>query len=193
MFTYFLGAHLKEESPLTSESVGYDECMRMKTLHTSNDGPLTKTGSIWQTKNKLDWKYPPGGAWCCYWETFTATNSFMLETIVLKRHASPEMECPAGDVSHCTYTDGRCQLQDLSFLIWNVDRNEKCEFVHWMNLPGRKLGNNWIANDYSVALTWSKHITTDAPCIGSDPIDLSDQGIASRPRFGTRPPRPNAI
>ena len=63
VFTYFLGAHLKEESPLTSEIVGYDECMRMKTLHTSNDGPLRKTGSLWQTNNKLDWKYPPGGAW----------------------------------------------------------------------------------------------------------------------------------
>ena len=94
------------------------------------------------------------------------------------------MESPAGNIKHCRYEEGHCTLEDSSVLIWSVNLEEKCQFVHWRDELGRKWGNNWLALDGNIALTFTK--TTWVKDCEGDNLGISDQGVAFKDINSTR-------
>ncbi len=177
-FTYFFAdEHLLKENkkPLP---VGAEECERMKSWKSCSAGALAPKGDLFQTSNTPDLSYPSGGNECCKWRTISVENCYMYKAMVYKQHDSKDMESTAGPVSHCNYSSGKCQLKDGTFLLWDPDKRARCEFLPWRKLKGERFGDNWLASDGTMALTFhDKQTTTD--CEGQN-ILMSDQGIAFR-------------
>ncbi len=181
---FFADENLKKEWSI-DEPIDGQECNRMKQWKTCSAGQMTTKGDLWRTTNDLNWKYPGGGINCCHWKEFRATNCFMYAGYVYKRHSSKEqgeapMESTAGVVSHCDYKTGACALKDGTYLLWEINPAEKCEFLGWKTMTGRLLGTSWIADDSTLALTMTTDETAESCQKSEKRLQISDQGIAFR-------------
>ena len=175
-FTYFFNDENLREVQKEQVPVSADECTRMQKFQKSNEGELTFKGDLWRTNNQPDWSYPGGGIHCCYWKESISTNAYLYKVTVYKQHHLQEMESTIGDVGHCDYNQGQCQLQDGTFLLWTPNQDEKCEYIPWKKMSGQTFGNSWLSQDGNLALTHENKKTT-RNCNG-EPLILSDQGIA---------------
>ena len=86
------------------------------------------------------------------------------------------MESNAADTSHCNYSEGHCLLKDQSYLLWDVNSEERCKYTAWKSLHGDIWGNNWISDDGTLALTM--HGQRSVVNCGGQRLVLSDQGLA---------------
>ncbi|MCP3666774.1 MAG: hypothetical protein GY696_30470 [Gammaproteobacteria bacterium] len=175
--TYFFDNEHLRDTKKGQIPVSESQCAHMIRSKTCSYGQLISKGTLWQTTNEPDWTYSGGGTSCCYWKNSTATNCFMYKVFVYKRHEANEMQSTAGVVSHCKYREGKCDMEDGTFLSWVPDKREKCEYVQWKAVKGKKFGNNWISEDGNLALTFQNGGQTVRDCDGNELI-LSDQGIA---------------
>ena len=178
-FTYFFNDENLKKQQTVNLQVSGEACHRMKRWLKCDSGDMLEKGGLHQTNNILNWYYPGGGINCCKWKKFTVVNCFMYKAKAFKRHNNAHMESTVGDVSHCSYTSGECQMKDGSFLIWEVQQEERCQYLKWLRTPGRMLQNQWLSDDGNLALTWPLHGTKEVvSCF--EPVSMSDQGIAFR-------------
>ena len=112
-------------------TVSAAQCERMVKFGKCDQGLMTMIGNLKRTDNQLQWDYSNSGHTCCTWHDFEATNCFAYPSFVSKRYHNTYMESTAGPVSHCEYQSGECALKDGSFLQWDADSKEQCEFVPW--------------------------------------------------------------
>ncbi len=174
---FFADEHLLQDS---KENVGIsgEECTRMRKWKSCEAGPLKQKGDLWETENAIDLSYPSGGTSCCYWKKVATNNCYLYSGFVYKRHGEKQMESTVGDVSHCDYKQGMCQLKDKTFVIWEPNENEHCKFMKWKEFSGQKIGNNWISEDGNLALTHnSRDWVSDCE---NHQLRMSDQGIPFR-------------
>lgn len=68
-----------------------------------------------------------------------AINCYVNEEVfVYKSPKSLEMEASIdADVSHCVYETGSCSVGDIGYLLWAVDKSDKCKFEEWKIIKGR--------------------------------------------------------
>ena len=177
-FTYLFADENLVKHETIDETVSESACQQMKDYKRCESGNLVQKGGIWQTENEHNWEYPGGGIYCCKWKTFITTNCFIYQTVVYKRHNIEEMESPAGLVSQCKYENGHCQLSEGSYLLWDISKYERCEFLPIKNISGNMHGKNWLSDDGNLALTTTTSSQTH-DC-SSNPIQISDQGIGFR-------------
>ncbi len=173
--TYFFGdEHLLQESKDPIQVSG-EECQRMQKWKACEEGTLSPNADLWQTNNQIDLSYPAGGSSCCYWKVVISDNCYMYKAFVYKRHGEKLMESTAGDVSHCKYKQGSCQLKDKTHLVWEPDEHEKCEFMEWKSFDGHKIADSWVSHDGNLALTHKnrKWVTS----CEQEQLRMSDQGI----------------
>ena len=85
------------------------------------------------------------------------------------------MQSPAGDVEHCLYKKGRCQLPDGSQLLWKPDREASCEYIPFQNVPGKLWNNQWVSDTAQILLTFHESIERNVCHYGK--LRNSDQGV----------------
>ncbi len=181
-FTYFFGdIHLKRDK-IEDLVVSQPECeLMLRSKKTTNGEQLVNKGGLWQTNGKLDWQYSAGGARCCWWKDDYKDFYYLYETEVFKRFDATEMTSSVGLVSHCHYDRSHCQLNDLSALIWTVNKKAECKFLPWKTLTGQIYGNHWVSDEGDLALTWDSGTENilKVKC-QTFPLIMSHQGIPFR-------------
>ena len=162
---------------IIEEAVTGDVCYKMVHAEECEFGPFKKAHDFFYTDNVLDWHYPGGGI-NYGWKQFKTSNCYKYKKLVYKTHGNPYMESTAGYVHHCNYTKGECQLKDKSYLLWDVDQHEKCEYTEWLTASGRRYGPHWVSDRGDVAFSF-KNDRKGRDCEHNDVL-ISDQGIPFR-------------
>ncbi len=177
LFTYFFNDEHLHQDTKEFRAVSAAQCQSMVQWRKCDHGPLIQVGNILATNNKLKINWPSGGTQCCRWHEEKVTNCHLVTTTVFVTHDNNlMMESPSGQVAHCTYTKGSCQLQDGSHLLWKPNQNASCSILPWKKINGQKFGHYFLSNDHNLALTFNKpKIIRD--CKNRRTVQLSDQGI----------------
>ncbi|MCP4487896.1 MAG: DDE-type integrase/transposase/recombinase [Gammaproteobacteria bacterium] len=173
-FTYLFANRRLKKDKVVEKSVGIEECRRMQQFKRCEHGKMKQTDGLWQTTNKMNWDYPGGFFQCCTWVTFRTTNCFLMETKVFKSHSDRTMDGLINGVGHCNYHQGSCELSDGSALLWQPNKDEKCEYIVWKVLKGESLGKSWLTMDHNFALTQTNHFIREC----RNTLFISRQGIA---------------
>ena len=174
----FFGTGQTRTDDYIDQQVSRDICYSMFKWHTSPHGDLVQVGTLYQTNNVAEPKFRTGFH-CCKDYEFTVLNSYLYQTVVLKRHGREEkVESPAGVAGHCAYPSGFCTLKDGSALLWEPDNKEQCQYLPHQQFEGKLQDLFWMSNSGELALSFTKQkIMNQAPECGGE-VMVSDQGIA---------------
>ena len=156
-------------------SVSFEECQRMTEFKRCGKQSLRQFGLIEATDNQIKPTYTGWGFNCCTNTEVAVENCFLSKTTVFKRHGETEFESTAGNVRHCTYSDGKCQLTNGDMLTWEIAKQENCQYIQYEVEQGTLMGNSWLSDSANLALTWLDRRTT-TNCDGKR-VDISDQGF----------------
>jgi hypothetical protein len=174
----FIGSNQCKDVVNNDMLVSFSQCQAMLASKNSPYGTLQQNGEIFQTRNKVEFKYR-AGFYCCKPYQFSAVNAYLVPTFVLKRYGDTNpMESMVGNVAHCHYERGTCSLADGSFLLWTPNTTETCEFLPNKQYVGKVQGNTWLADDGELALTFTKAETVSMSSGCGGDVELSDQHIA---------------
>jgi len=161
------------ETVVTPITVTQAECVAMWETKECKSGRLEGSDGVYYTKNPANYAY----VFCCRPYEFVVEQCSLLETKVFKKHASKQFESAVGDVGHCNYDRGSCQLEDQSMLVWELAEGEECEYQPWQNISGKILNKHFVSKDRALALTFDEHgLNSQTTCKGA-PASLSDQGV----------------
>ncbi|MCP3662705.1 MAG: hypothetical protein GY696_09450 [Gammaproteobacteria bacterium] len=150
---------------------------------------MPEDNGLYSSRNTCPSFWPTGGMNCCKWQRRSVENCYLRRTAVYKTYGNAEMESTCGgNVSHCNYDHGKCQLEDGSHLLWEKNSNTQCRYMKWKRVIGKQWGVNFLAEDRGIALTF-RDAQVISQCEGevigpiSDGEDdnrliLSDQGVA---------------
>uniref|UniRef100_A0A7I4XWY3 RNA-directed DNA polymerase n=1 Tax=Haemonchus contortus TaxID=6289 RepID=A0A7I4XWY3_HAECO len=171
----FFGARFENHSE-TLEIVPFETCKLMIQHHRCAHGNLQSTGDTWATSNVLYISWPSAPFGCCSDHLASATNCYVIPTVIHMRHGSSFSDSPAGDLKHCSYSAGSCTLRDGSALVWTPNTEEQCQFVPVTKMSGHSVGDIWISDSKEFALSWRNTSSQIQDC-GRD-LTISDQGYA---------------
>ena len=157
----------------STQKVTLEECTDMVIHKKCQAGVLHGGDGMYITNEPTNAMY----VWCCQQKTFSAKQCSYVETYLYKKHGSDEFESTAGDVSHCNYNNGHCELNDGSMLMWDLDIVETCEYTPWFNESGEFLDAHFVSKKRDLALTfYNSGLNSQMDCNNSN-VSLSDQGL----------------
>ena len=116
---------------------------------------------------------------------YRAGKCSMIEASVYKRHGITQIESTAGDVSHCSYSQGSYKLRDGSVIIWSPSSAEVCEYTPWFKVKGTLYGSHFVSGERDMVLTFNEYGYDSHNDCKNRNISRSDQGLMVR--FETPP------
>ncbi|VDP62412.1 unnamed protein product [Heligmosomoides polygyrus] len=149
---------------------------------------MTPSGVTYKTTNGIQISWPSAPFGCCTEHRVSATNCYLVPTVIHARHGAGAPDSSIGNVQHCVYTDGVCTLSDGSILVWTPAKEEGCAFIPIGKMKGHLLGTVWISDSKEFALSWREDSPTIYDC--DSELMISDQGYAlthmrRHPRFAS--------
>ena len=155
-FMWFFGDEMRQWETTEHMPMTEAKCRQMSLHHTCNEGPMIDIAGLIQMTNKLDTSNPSAGFSCCKNVTKTATNCFLYQAPIYKRH-NAEMTSPIGEVSHCQYKKRSCILNDNSVIIWKPLSEPECAYIPWRSFSGQIYDGHFMADNHQLAITWNSH------------------------------------
>ena len=154
ILSYFFADNFIKKQEVHHLAISMAECKDLLSKK-SQYGPVYDSEGIFQTQNKIQWKYPAGGVQCCRYHWYEATNVYMYTGHVYKRFREHNVESTLGDTRGCRYKQQACALADKSIIIWEVNKKALCSHIPWTKVKGVQYGNTWVSDDHQMALTFT--------------------------------------
>lgn len=173
--SFFTDIKQKEVSSETTHTTRA-ECNDMVVTQRCSAGHLNGGNGVYITDNPTNAEY----VYCCKKNTFSADQCSYIEAAVYKRHGTDKFESTAGDVSHCSYEDKACVLNDDSVLIWKENKETYCEFEEWYKMEGTFYDAHFVSKDQGMALTFHQYGLNNQQHCRNNITSLSDQGLMIR-------------
>ncbi|CAP25551.1 Protein CBG04933 [Caenorhabditis briggsae] len=141
-------------------------------------GTLSKSSSnTWSTNNKIEVDYPNRFTSFFSPKRFHKENCIVIETKVYSHFNQSKPTNILADMNNCKYQDGFCEIKKNEIITWDVNRDQKCQFISIGILDGMYNNKLWVNNKNQIALNFeTQKIVNDCN------IDLmiSDEGFAVR-------------
>ena len=157
------------------------ECAEMVEYKRCSYGNLEGGDGVYIAKNSVNAVYK----YCCAKHLCRAGKCSMIEASVYKRHGITQIESTAGDVSHCSYSQGSYKLRDGSVIIWSPSSAEVCEYTPWFKVKGTLYGSHFVSGERDMVLTFNEYGYDSHNDCKNRNISRSDQGLMVR--FETPP------
>ncbi|CAP20702.2 Protein CBG23988 [Caenorhabditis briggsae] len=139
-------------------------------------GTLSKGSSnVWSTNNKIEVDYPNRFTSFFSPKRFHKENCIVIETKVYSHFNQSKPTNILADMNNCKYQDGFCEIKKNEIITWDVNRDQKCQFISIGILDGMYNNKLWVNNKNQIALNFeTQKIVNDCN------IDLmiSDEGFA---------------
>ncbi len=178
LYTYFWNTDHLEKYTVKQVPISEEDCQQMIQFRRSSKGSLTLKDGIWQTPNELKYEMPPGFYACCRWVKYVVENDFLYPTTVWKDHDVENATSSIGSISHCKYQVGKCQLHSGSYLLWEPNKTENCQYLDWLTITGHTYGRFFVADNKNIAFSLEDlEISRDCK---SQKILIPPQGIPFR-------------
>ncbi|ULT87157.1 hypothetical protein L3Y34_006739 [Caenorhabditis briggsae] len=141
-------------------------------------GTLSKgTSNTWSTNNKIDVDYPNRFTSIFTPKRYYKENCIVIETKVYSHFNQSKPTNILANMNNCKYQDGFCDIKKNEIITWDVNRDQKCQYISIGILDGIYNNKLWVNNKNQIALNFQSNKTvTDCN------IDLmiSDEGFAVR-------------
>ncbi|CAP21363.2 Protein CBG24837 [Caenorhabditis briggsae] len=176
MYTDFSGYEHTVEKELNNYPITLAECREMINSKKCGYGTLSKGSSnVWSTNNKIEVDYPNRFTSFFSPKRFHKENCIVIETKVYSHFNQSKPTNILADMNNCKYQDGFCEIKKNEIITWDVNRDQKCQFISIGILDGMYNNKLWVNNKNQIALNFQTNKTmTDCN------IDLmiSDEGFA---------------
>ncbi|KAK6046750.1 integrase core domain protein [Cooperia oncophora] len=161
----FFGA--RSQTTTTAESaVPLGICKHMIRDKACAYGELSAVGTVWKTRNKLDFVWPSAPFQCCSENSVTTT--------VFAYHGSSTVESPIGTLSGCHYRDGFCTTNTGAAVVWSPQHNEQCRYILVSPMKGTLLDKVWLSESKEFALSFALADPRQHDC--GHRLIITDQG-----------------
>ncbi|CAP29847.1 Protein CBG10426 [Caenorhabditis briggsae] len=178
VYTDLSGYEHLVEKELNHYPITLSECREMINNKKCDYGTLSKgTSNTWSTNNKIDVDYPNRFTSIFTPKRYYKENCIVIETKVYSHFNQSKPTNILANMNNCKYQDGFCDIKKNEIITWDVNRDQKCQYISIGILDGIYNNKLWVNNKNQIALNFQSNKTvTDCN------IDLmiSDEGFAVR-------------
>ena len=178
-YTDFSGYEHLIEKELNHNPITLAECREMIANKKCGYGTLTKGSSsgIWSTNNKIEVDYPNRFTSLFSPKRYLKENCVIIETKVYSHFNQTRPTNVLVDMNNCKYLDSSCEIKMNELIVWDVNKDQNCQYVSIGKLDGVYNNGLWINSQNQIALSLSENKT-----VRDCNLDLivSDEGFAVR-------------
>ncbi|CAP25796.2 Protein CBG05276 [Caenorhabditis briggsae] len=176
MYTDFSGYEHLVEKELNNYPITLAECREMINSKKCGFGSLTKGSSnTWSTNNKIDVDYPNRFTSFFTPKRYYKENCIVIETKVYSHYNQTKPTNIMAEMKNCKYQDGFCEIKKNEIVTWDVNREQKCQYISIGILDGMYSNKLWVNNKNQIALNFQSDKTIQ-DCNSS--LMISDEGFA---------------
>ncbi|CAP37672.1 Protein CBG20708 [Caenorhabditis briggsae] len=176
VYTDFSGYEHMVEKELNNYPITLSECREMINSKKCGFGSLTKGSSnTWSTNNKIDVDYPNRFTSFFTPKRYYKENCIVIETKVYSHFNQTKPTNIMADMNNCKYQDGFCEIKKNEIITWDVNREQKCQYISIGILDGMYSNKLWVNNKNQIALNFQSNKTIQ-DCNSN--LMISDEGFA---------------
>ncbi|CAP21162.2 Protein CBG24593 [Caenorhabditis briggsae] len=176
MYTDFSGYEHTVEKELNNYPITLAECREMINSKKCGYGTLSKGSSnVWSTNNKIEVDYPNRFTSFFSPKRFYKENCIVIETKVYSHFNQSKPTNILADMNNCKYQDGFCEIKKNEIITWDVNRDQKCQFISIGILDGMYNNKLWVNNKNQIALNFQTNKTVNDCNVD---LMISDEGFA---------------
>ncbi|EFO83960.1 hypothetical protein CRE_17461 [Caenorhabditis remanei] len=176
MYTDFSGYEHMVEKELNNNPITLAECREMINSKKCGYGTLSQGKSnSWSTNNKIEVDYPNRFTSFFTPKRYYKENCIVIETKVYSHFNQTKPTNVLADMNNCKYQDGFCEIKNNEIITWDVNKDQKCQYISIGILDGMYNNNLWVNNENQIALNFQTNKTIK-DC-NSD-LTISDEGFA---------------
>uniref|UniRef100_A0A1I7TZ68 Reverse transcriptase domain-containing protein n=1 Tax=Caenorhabditis tropicalis TaxID=1561998 RepID=A0A1I7TZ68_9PELO len=176
MYTDFSGYEHTVEKELNNYPITLAECREMINSKKCGYGTLSKGSSnVWSTNNKIEVDYPNRFTSFFSPKRFRKENCIVIETKVYSHFNQSKPTNILADLNNCKYQDGFCEVKKNEIITWDVNKDQKCQYISIGILDGMYNNKLWVNKKNQIALNFQSNKTVQ-DCNSS--LMVSDEGFA---------------
>uniref|UniRef100_A0A7E4W880 Reverse transcriptase domain-containing protein n=1 Tax=Panagrellus redivivus TaxID=6233 RepID=A0A7E4W880_PANRE len=138
------------------KSSGLSDSKNPRSGGLSDSKTFGRSGGLWSTNNKVEVDYPNRFTSMFSPKRYYKENCIIIDTKVYSHFNQSSPSNVLADMSECKYQDGSCPIKKNEIMIWDVNKDQKCQYISIGKLDGIMNNGLWINSKNQIALSLNK-------------------------------------